>query len=109
PVGSGAGAASVVLRDATGRPTALSVPFFASPRLLQPGLTDFSVEAGLPRLRYASESDTYFQDPVGSATLRAGIHDWLTAEGHVEGGMRLANGGLGAAGRVCRLGVALAC
>ena len=108
PVVTGAGEASVVLRDATGRPTALSVPFFASPRLLQPGLTDFSVEAGLPRLRYASESDTYLQDPVGSATLRAGIYDWLTAESHVEAGMRLANGGLGAVARVGSLGVASA-
>src|SRR5262249_54129058 len=108
PVVTGAGEASVVLRDATGRPTALSVPFFASPRLLQPGLTDFSVEAGLPRLRYASESDTYFQDPVGSATLRAGIHDWLTAEGHAEAGIRLANGGLGAVARIGSLGVASA-
>jgi outer membrane usher protein len=105
PIVTGAGEASVVLRDAAGRPTALTVPFFASPKLLQPGLTDFSLEAGLPRVRYASESNAYLQDPVGSATLRAGIHDWLTAEAHVESGMGLVNGGLGAVARVGTWGV----
>jgi outer membrane usher protein len=105
PVLTGAGDARVVLRDSSGRPTELNMPFFASPRLLQPGLTDFSLEAGLPRLGYGTDSSSYLEDPVGSATLRAGIHDWLTAETHFETGMRVVNGGAGILARVGAVGV----
>src|ERR1051326_6148743 len=105
PVLTGAGDARVVLRDSSGRPTELNMPFFASPKLLQPGLTDFSLEVGLPRLRYGTDSSSYLEDPVGSATLRAGIHDWLTAETHFETGMRILNGGAGIVARIGTLGV----
>jgi len=105
PVLTGAGDARVVLRDSSGRPTELNMPFFASPKLLQPGLTDFSLEAGLPRVRYGTDSSSYLEDPVGSATLRAGIHDWLTAETHFETGMRVVNGGAGIVARIGTLGV----
>ena len=105
PVLTGAGDARVVLRDSSGRPTELNMPFFASPKLLQPGLTDFSLEAGLPRVKYGTDSSSYLEDPVGSATLRAGIHDWLTAETHFETGMGVVNGGAGIVARVGALGV----
>jgi outer membrane usher protein len=105
PVLTGAGDARLVLRDAAGRPTEVNVPFYASPRLLQPGLTDFSLEAGLPRLQYGSESNDYLVDPVGSASSRAGVLDWLTAEGHFESGMGLLNGGVGALARIGSWGV----
>ena len=84
------------------------MPFFASPKLLQPGLTDFSLEGGLPRLRYGTDSSSYLEDPVGSATLRAGIHDWLTAETHFETGMGVVNGGAGIVARVLRSTVDMA-
>ena len=101
PIMTGAGAARVVLRDSSGHETVTVQPFYASPSLLAPGLTDFSLEAGMPRLSFGTSNDAYVADPVGSATLRRGIYDWLTIEGHAEGGSRLVNGG-GAA--VVRLG-----
>ncbi|MER9135928.1 fimbria/pilus outer membrane usher protein [Mesorhizobium sp. M0830] len=107
PVTTGGGQALVVLRDAAGHETRTSVPFYASPSLLRPGLFDFSLEAGLPRLGYATTSDAYaVNQPVVSASLRKGIYDWLTLESHAEAGKDLVNGGMGMAMRTGSLGVA---
>ncbi|TSE02761.1 fimbrial biogenesis outer membrane usher protein, partial [Mesorhizobium intechi] len=107
PVTTGGGQAIVVLRDAAGRETRTSVPFYASPSLLRPGLSDFSLEAGLPRLGYATTSDVYVANqPVVSASLRRGIYDWLTLESHAEASKGLLNGGLGMVMRTGALGVA---
>src|SRR5215510_7905298 len=93
---SGGGTARIVLKDSSGRPVETSLPFYSSPRLLHEGLTDFSVEAGFPRLFYGTDSFSYVRDPVGSASARRGLFDWLSVEGHAEGGAGLMNGGLGA-------------
>jgi outer membrane usher protein len=107
PVTTGGGQAVVVLRDAAGRETRTSVPFYASPSLLRPGLFDFSLEAGLPRLGYATTSDAYAANqPVVSASLRKGIFDWLTLESHAEASSDLVNGGVGMVMRTGSLGVA---
>ena len=84
------------------------MPFYASPSLLAPGLSSWSVEAGLPRLSFGSTADGYVQSPVGSASLRRGIFDWLTVEGHAEGGAGVANGGVGAVVKTGTIGVAAA-
>ena len=95
PVVSGSGTARVVLRDSAGRETETSLPFYASPNLLAPGLSYFSLEGGFPRLSYATTSDTYVAKPVVAASLRKGLFDWLTVEGHTEAGAGLVNGGTG--------------
>jgi outer membrane usher protein len=106
PLVSGAGNAQLVIRDSSGHETRTSVPFYASPILLAPGLSSWSIEAGLPRLSFGSTSDAYVQSPVGAATLRRGIFDWLTLEAHAEGGAGTANGGVGAVFRTGIFGVA---
>jgi len=93
---SGGGTARIVLKDSSGRPVETSLPFYSSPRLLHEGLMDFSVEAGFPRVFYGTDSFSYVRDPVGSASARRGLFDWLSVEGHAEGGAGLMNGGLGA-------------
>ena len=95
PLITGAGNAQLVVTDSSGVVTKTTAPFYAAANLLAPGLSSWSVEAGLPRLSYGSSSDDYEETPVGSATLRRGIFDWMTVEGHVEGGAGLANGGVG--------------
>jgi outer membrane usher protein len=105
PMLSGAGTARIVVRDAAGREVETVLPFFTTPRLLKEGVWDFSVEAGLPRLRYGIESSTYAEDPIGSATLRGGLHDGLTLEAHAEGSGDLLNGGAGVLGRMGMFGV----
>jgi outer membrane usher protein len=105
PLVSGAGNAQLVIRDSSGHETKTVVPFYASPSLLAPGLSSWSVEGGLPRLSFGSTSDNYVQSPVGSATLRRGIFDWLTLEGHAEGGAGIGNGGIGAVFKIGTIGV----
>ncbi|RAZ84153.1 fimbrial biogenesis outer membrane usher protein [Mesorhizobium hawassense] len=107
PVTTGGGEARVVLRDAAGHETRTTVPFYASPNLLRPGLSDFSLEGGLPRFGYGSTSDAYaLNQPVVSASLRKGIYDWLTLEGHAEASGQMVNGGAGLVTRTGSLGVA---
>jgi outer membrane usher protein len=103
PTLSGASIAQVVVRDAAGRQTETSLPFYTSPKLLKEGLIDFSVEAGVPRLLYGTDSSSYVESLDGSASLRGGLYDWLTVEAHAEVGADLVNGGLGT---VIRLGSA---
>jgi outer membrane usher protein len=108
PAITGSGTARVVLHDASGRTIESSLPFYTSSDLLAPGLLDFSVEAGLPRLSYGTTTDTYVATPVGSASLRYGMLDWLTLAGHAEAGAGLFNGSAGVAARTGSFGVASA-
>lgn len=106
PAVSGSGNARVVLRDASGRETETSLPFYASASLLAPGLLDYSLEAGLPRLSYGTPSDIYVAKPVGAGSVRYGLFDWLTVAGHFEGGAGLLNGSAGIMARTGSFGVA---
>ncbi len=106
PMVSGGGEARVVLRDASGRETQTTIPLFASPRLLAPGLYDYSFETGVARLGYATPLDGYADSPVASGSWRQGVFDWLTLEGHAEGGGGVVNGGAGAVIRTGSFGVA---
>jgi outer membrane usher protein len=95
---SGSGVAQVITRDAAGRESVQSLSFYTSPRLLRPGLYDFSVEGGYARRGFGVENFDYGV-PAASATLRSGITDWLTAESHAEGSDDLINFGAGFAVR----------
>jgi outer membrane usher protein len=106
PAVSGSGTARVVLRDASGRETVTNLPFYVSSKLLAEGLFDFSLEAGMPRLSYGTITDTYAKTFVASASGRRGLVDWLTVEGHAEGGAGLLNAGGGVVMRTGSFGVA---
>jgi outer membrane usher protein len=97
PIITDAGEARIVVRDATGRETTRTVPLYSSAVLLAPGLMTFSAEAGFPRVSYGGAGDTYLGSPVIAGTLRRGIWDWLTLEGHAEAGGGVVNAGAGAA------------
>ncbi|MBB3234317.1 fimbria/pilus outer membrane usher protein [Phyllobacterium endophyticum] len=97
PVVTGSGEAQVVIRDTLGRETRTTLPFYTSSEQLAKGLMDFSAELGFPRRNFGSQSDDYASDVFGTATMRYGLTNWLTLEGHAEGGADLLNGGIGAA------------
>ena len=99
------GEARLVLRDATGREVETTMPFYTSARLLREGLTYFSAEAGAPRVYYGTNSDSYVDKAFASASVRHGMYDWLTLEGHAEAGAGLYNGGAGAVIRTGNFGV----
>lgn len=104
----GGGEARVVVRDASGKEIETNTAFYFAPNMLRPGLYEASVEGGVARYNYGLTSGDYGERPIGSATLRAGITDWLTGEAHAEGGGGLANGGVGAVVNVANRGIVTA-
>ncbi len=108
PIVYGGGVAQVVVRDATGRETVTRVPFYASPQVLAPGVTDFSAEAGFARRGYGRTSNDYDGQLALSASVRRGLWRQLTAEGRFETTAGMTNAGAGAAVTLGRWGVASA-
>lgn len=102
---TGAGEATLVTRDALGRSLTTSLPLYVDPRLLASGLSSYSVELGFVRRNYGLLSNDYDHRPAGSASLRYGISDAFTVEGHAEGGNGVFNAGAGALVRMGMMGV----
>lgn len=98
------GDASIVLRDALGREIRTRHRYFYNANMLGKGILDFSAELGFPRLRYGDSSFDYARDPAGSFSLRYGLSNQLTLEGHVEAIRGLWNGGIGLATSLGSLG-----
>ena len=83
PALTGAGEIAVVVRDLLGREQVITQSFYASPALLRPGLSDFSLELGVVRNDYGFASDNYGH-AVLVGTDRVGLTDSLTTEVHSE-------------------------
>ncbi|MET0229714.1 MAG: fimbria/pilus outer membrane usher protein [Rhodanobacteraceae bacterium] len=83
PVVTGGGTAVVVVEDLLGRQQVVNLPYYVSPRLLQAGLDDYSVEAGFVRRNYGIESNDYGRF-VAVGTQRHGFTDEFTGEMHAE-------------------------
>lgn len=66
-----------------GRQSVASAPVFVDPRLLRPGLVDWSAEAGRLRQDYLGGDDRY-GERFASARLRRGLGDRLTVGGQVQ-------------------------
>ena len=93
---SGAGSATVIVTDALGRSRPFTLSFYNSPRLLQAGLHDYSVEAGAVRQRYGMTSFDYRDELAASGSYRFGLYDRLTLEAHAEADHRVQLAGAGA-------------
>ncbi len=104
PTLSGAGEALVVVRDALGRETRVSQPFYSSPSLLRAGLRDYALEGGALRRDYGIASANY-GDIFASGTLRQGLNDRFTAEMRAEFQADRAVGGLSGVGLIGKLGL----
>jgi outer membrane usher protein len=105
PVLTGAGTISLVVHDAAGNKVVTTADYFSAPSLLRPGLVDYSAEVGFARTHFGTSGDTYDRRLMGSASIRTGVTDWLTWEGHAEGGQELINAGTGATLALGRLGL----
>lgn len=77
PTLTGSGELSVTLRDSLGRVQTLRQPFYASPRLLAPGLRERVLEAGWLRADYGGADDRYTV-PLLAGSVREGLSDRLT-------------------------------
>ncbi|MBJ9976408.1 fimbrial biogenesis outer membrane usher protein [Pseudomonas sp. S75] len=104
PFINGAGEAVVVTTDALGRQVSTTLPFYVTSSLLAKGLTDFSLSAGSLRRDYGVRDFSYGSG-VGSASLRHGVTDALTFEGHAETAESMALAGLGGNLRLGTIGV----
>lgn len=105
PVLTGAGTIELVVSDVAGNKVVTKADYFSSPSLLRPGLFDYSAELGFARTRFGTAGDAYDRRLMGSASIRSGVTDWLTWEGHAEGGLELINAGTGATMALGRLGL----
>ena len=105
---SGAGLATLVVKDAAGRTVTRAVPLYVDFRLLAPGLTDYALSAGVLRRDYGVASFHYAGNPVAVATLRHGLSELLTLETHVEVDRSLLNASGGGLIRLGNAGVASA-
>jgi outer membrane usher protein len=99
------GEARLVLRDATGREVETTLPFYTSPQMLREDLTYFSIETGYPRIHYGTESNDYVAKEFASMSVRHGLYDWLTLEGHAEEVAGMYNGGAGILTRTGDFGI----
>lgn len=104
PQMNGAGQANIVVTDALGRQTSTSIPFYVASTLLRPGLTDYAVAAGAVRQGYGLRSFDY-GGLAASGSIRHGLTDMLTVEGHAELGRDVVVAGLGSVVRIGTLGV----
>ena len=95
PIISGAGNAQLVLTDALGQSSTVNFSLYDTHRLLQPGLSDWSVELGTVRENYGVKSFDYGNDIAVSSTWRYGVNNRFTAETHAEVTKDLANAGVG--------------
>jgi len=104
PVVSGSGDVSVVVTDALGRQVVETLPFYASPSLLTPGLSSLSLELGKVRQNYGAQ-DSRYASLAAEVSYRRGILPWLTVETHGEGSASLGMGGVGAVVSVANFAV----
>jgi outer membrane usher protein len=104
PVVTGAGLVQVVARDILGREQIITEEFYASERLLRPGLNEYSLSAGALRNEFGTASSDY-GDPLFAGALRRGLSDTLTIEGRLEGTDDRIAAGVSAAAAIRHYGV----
>jgi outer membrane usher protein len=104
PPSRGFSEARLVLRDEAGRQTTVTAPFFTTPLLLRRGFVDYAAEAGVARRYYGVHSNDYADMPLATGSVRYGLRDALTLEGHAEAGAGLVNLGGGIATQLQRPG-----
>ncbi|QQX57087.1 fimbria/pilus outer membrane usher protein [Pseudomonas chlororaphis] len=102
---TGSGEATIVTHDALGRSVSTSVPLYVDTRLMASGLSSFSMELGYLRRNYSVDSFDYSPRTAGSASVRYGINDVMTVEGHSEITAGVYNAGGGALYRLGQAGV----
>ncbi|WP_402720072.1 fimbria/pilus outer membrane usher protein [Janthinobacterium rivuli] len=102
---NGAGQATLITRDALGRSVTTVLPLYVDTRMLAGGLSDYSVEAGAVRRDYGRRLFGYERQLVASASVRHGVSDSFTFEGHAELAAGLYQAGAGALLRLGQAGV----
>jgi len=82
PIVNGAGEIGLVVRDLLGRETVVRQSYYSSPRMLAPGLVDFSFDGG--KLRTGYGHDSAYGDVFSTFTWRQGLSASMTGEARLE-------------------------
>lgn len=91
------GNVQLVATDINGRQIQMQKPFYYVQDLLGQGLTEYSLDVGVPRLSYGQLSFDYDKVVFASGSVRHGVSNHLSLEAHAEGSSDgLALGGVGA-------------
>jgi outer membrane usher protein len=107
PAINGAGEIQLLTRDPLGRQQVIVVPYYVTPALLRPGLTDAGFEAGRVREDFGIENFRYGRR-FARAQLRRGITPGLTVDAFAEIGDRERVAGTGVTMGVGKVAVASA-
>ena len=83
PFITGAGEATMVIKDMLGRQQIITQPFYATPGLLRPGIEDYTVEMGFIRNNFGIDNASYGK-PIAIWTRRIGFSNKLTTELRAE-------------------------
>ncbi len=105
PVVSGAGMVSMTVTNALGQQVTISQPFYASSSLLIPGLSTFSLQAGLVRRNWGLSSYDYGK-AAATAIYRRGLTRKFTLEGSAEATAGVFAAGAGGVLQIGNFGVA---
>ncbi|WP_434777915.1 fimbria/pilus outer membrane usher protein [Neisseria sp. Ec49-e6-T10] len=104
PYINGAGEAVIVTKDTLGREVQITQPFYVESTLLKKGFIDFDFSAGALRKNYGISSSDY-GDLALSSTIRYGLSNKLTIEGHTQMSKGLTTAGAGVTLQLGLLGV----
>lgn len=85
PVGTGAGNAAVIIKDAQGREKSLEKAFYISPIILKPGIHDYEYGIGFRRKNYGVD-DWDYDSWAGQFFHKTGLTDSLTMGIHGQAG-----------------------
>lgn len=96
PALNGSGQAQLLVTDINGQSRMLEFALYGTPNLLQAGLTDWSLDIGVLRQGYGQHSFAYDNRPMASGSVRRGLYEQLTIEGHAELSADLRLAGIGA-------------
>lgn len=94
PTLTGAGEIQIVQRDLLGVEQVRSVPYYVSPRLLRPGLSDRCAEIGVLRRNHGLRSADY-RDRFAAYAWRGGLSERFTGLGRLAVGERVQSAHLG--------------
>ncbi|WP_065868025.1 fimbria/pilus outer membrane usher protein [Stenotrophomonas nitritireducens] len=104
PALNGSGQAQLLVTDINGHSRSLEFALYGAPELLQPGLSDWSLDIGVLRNDYGLRSFGYDHRPLASASLRRGLSERLTLETHAEVARNVRLAGIGAVALLGRRG-----
>lgn len=96
PALNGSGQAQLLVTDINGQSRVLEFALYGTPKLLQTGLTDWSLDIGVLRQDYGQHSFAYDHRPMVSGSVRHGLYEQLSIEAHAELSAELRLAGIGA-------------